>query len=251
MIGYLKAERLKMKATVSKRLLFIIPFFFLVFYTFTTLFITQSRAFNGYLAQIFNQWPLIFLPIGLAISCSLNIGLEKKSGNYKGIISNNLSLPKMWYAKIINMILYQFISSLLIIVVAVGGSIFMYGEVPHVSTIIYTSILITLAALPLIPFNFILSQYFNTAITLIINLLGTFISVVWLAPHSTFWLTPWANMLRIPAITMGIHPNGTQIDPGSSLLDSSVMESSIAISGIYFVVLFFLSFIAFKKKVMK
>src|SRR5699024_9295063 len=99
MIGYLKAERIKMKASISKRLLLVIPLFFLLFSIFTVLFITQVGTFNGYLAQIFNQWPLVFLPIGLAIACSLNIGLEKKSGNYKAIIANNLSLSKTWYSK--------------------------------------------------------------------------------------------------------------------------------------------------------
>src|SRR5690606_26513989 len=148
--------------------------------------------------QIFNQWPLVFLPIGLAIACSLNIGLEKKSGNYKGIITNNLSLSKMWYSKIINMSIYQLFSSLLIILVAIGGSILIYSEIPDVSRVIYTTILITLAALPLVPFNFILSEYYSTVVVIITNLLGAMISVIWLAPQSTFWLTPWANMLRIP-----------------------------------------------------
>ncbi len=251
MIGYLKAERIKMKATISKRLLFIIPLFFLAFSMFTAHFITKIGKFNGYLAQMFNQWPLIFLPIGLAIACSLNISLEKKSGNYKAIIANNLSLSKTWYSKIINMAFYQSLSSILIIVVAVGGSILTYGEVPNVLTIIYTTTLITLAALPLIPFNLILSQYFGTIITVITNLLGAFISVIWLAPYSTFWWTPWANMLRIPAALMEIHPNGTAIAPGSPLQDTTVLGVSIVISVLYFVLLFILSTFVFKKKVMK
>lgn len=252
MIGYLETEHLKMKATISKRLLLFIPFFFLGFSIFTSLFVTQSGTFDIYLAQIFNQWPLLFLPVGLAIACSSNISLEKKSGNYKGIISNHLSLSKMWQAKIINMIFYQIASSFLIIVIAVGGSICIYREMPDVSNIIYTSLFITLAALPLIPFNFILSQYFSTVFTIITNLSGALISVIWFAPHSTFWLTPWAMMLRIPAATMGIHPNGTYIEPGSSLRDLSIiLELSLVISLISFVSLFFLSTFSFKKKVMK
>lgn len=251
MIGYLKAERIKMKATISKRLLFIIPLFFLAFSMFTYHFVTNLGDFNGYLAQIFNQWPLVFLPIGLAIACSLNISLEKKSGNYKGIIANNLSLSKTWHSKIITMAFYQLLSSILLIIVAVGGSILTYGEVPNVLTVIITTTLITLAALPLIPFNLILSQYFGTVITIITNLLGAFISVIWLAPYAGFWFTPWANMLRIPAALMQIHPNGTAVEPGSPLQDTTVLGVSIAISVLYFVLLFILSTLIFKKKVMK
>lgn len=251
MTGYLKAERLKMKGSISLRLLLFIPLCFWLFAIYTSLFVTKSGSFNAYLALIFNLWPLVFLPIGQAITCSLNTSLEKKSGNYKLITSNNLSLSKTWYSKIINMAGYQLLSSIIIIVIGVGGSLFTFNEMPDVLNIIYTTFLITLAFMPLIPFNFILSQYFGTIITVITNLLGALISVIWLAPYSTFWLTPWGNMLRIPAATMGIHPNGTQIEAGSLLLDSSILGISTASSIVYFVLLSILFTVVFKKKVMK
>lgn len=251
MTGYLKAESLKMKGSISIRLLLFIPLFFWLFAIYTSFFVTKSGSFNAYLALIFNLWPLVFLPIGQAIACSLNISLEKKSGNFKSIISNNLSLSKTWYSKIINMVGYQLLSSIIIVLIAVGGSLFTFKEMPNIFTIIYTTFLITLSFLPLIPFNLILSQYFGTIITVITNLLGALISVVWLAPYSIFWLTPWGNMLRIPAATMGIHPNGTQIETGSPLLDSSILGISFASSIIYFVLLSILLAVVFKKKVMK
>ncbi|WP_068677807.1 lantibiotic immunity ABC transporter MutE/EpiE family permease subunit [Oceanobacillus sp. Castelsardo] len=251
MTGYLRAESLKMKGSISIRLLLFIPLCFWLFGIYTSLFVTKSGSFNAYLALIFNQWPLVFLPIGQAIACSLNISLEKKSGNYKTIISNNLSLSKAWYSKIINMVGYQLLSSIIIIVIALGGSLFTFNEMPNVLNIIYTTFLITLAFLPLIPFNFVLSQYFGTIPTVITNLLGALISVIWLAPYSTFWLTPWGNMLRIPAATMGIHPNGTQIETESPLLDSSILGISTVSSIVYFVLLSILFNVVFKKKVMK
>src|SRR5699024_1245538 len=152
MIGYLKAERIKLKASTSKKILLVIPLFFLFFSLFTVLFISQEGAsFNAYLAIVFNQWPLVFLPIGLAIACSMNIRLEKKSGSYQSIISNNLSLAKTWYSKIFSLMNYQLLSSLFMIVVATGGSILIFHEVPDLMGIINTTILITIAALPLIP----------------------------------------------------------------------------------------------------
>ncbi|MBY7141827.1 lantibiotic immunity ABC transporter MutE/EpiE family permease subunit [Virgibacillus sp. NKC19-3] len=251
MTGYLKAERLKMKGSISIRLLLFIPLCFWLFAIYTSLFVTKSGNFNAYLGLIFNLWPLVFLPIGQAITCSLNISLEKKGGNYKSITSNNLSLSKTWYSKIINMLGYQLLSSIIIIVIAVGGSLFTFNEMPNVLSIIYTTFLITLAFLPLIPFNLVISQYFGTIITVITNLLGALISVTLLAPYSTFWLAPWGNMLRIPAATMGIHPNGTQIEPGSPLLDSSILGISIASSILYFILLSIVFAVVFKKKVMK
>lgn len=251
MIGYLKAEKIKLKSSTSKRILLMIPLFFLIFSLFTVLFMSREGTFNGYLAQIFNQWPLGLLPIGLAIACSLNIGQEKKSGDYKIIIANRLSLTKTWNAKVINIAYYQLISSIIIIIVAIGGSTVVYGKIPDIFNIIYTTALITLASLPLIPFNFIVSHFFGTIITTIMNLLGAFISVVWLAPYRDFWVTPWGNMLRIPAATMGIHPNGTSIEPGDSLRDTSILVTSVIISVTYFVLFTMITTVFLKKKVAK
>lgn len=251
MIKYLKTERIKMKASTSKRILLGTPLFFLLFSIFTVLFATQQGTFNVFLTQVFNQWSLLFLPIGLAIACSSNIGLEKKSGNYNGIIANNFSLSKTWYSKIMNMAGYQWLSSLIIIIVALVGSVLIYSELPDISKIIYTTFLITVASLPLIPFNLILSQCLGTIITVTTNFLGAIISVIWLAPNSKFWLTPWANMLRIPAATMGIHPNGTSIETGSPLHNPSILGLSVAVSIVYFVLLLIVSIFVFKKKVMK
>lgn len=251
MIGYLKAEGLKMKGSISIRLLLFIPLCFWLFAIYTALFVTKAGTFNAYIALIFNLWPLIFLPISQAIACSLNINLEKNSGNYISIISNNLSLSKMWCSKIINMVGYQFVSGMIVIIIAVGGSLLTFNDMPNIPNIAYTTLLITLAFLPLIPFNFMLSQYFGTIITVITNLIGIFISVVWLAPYSTFWLTPWGNILRIPAVTMGIHPNGTQLEAGSPLLDSSILGVNIISSIVYFVLFSGLFTFVFKKKVMK
>ena len=77
------------------------------------------------------------------------------------------------------------------------------------------------------------------------------LSVIWLATESTFWMTPWGNMIRIPAATMGIHPNGTSLEAGSALLDSSILGMSVGIGILYFVVLMFLSTFVFQKRVMK
>src|SRR5699024_12722611 len=105
-----------------------------------------------------NLWPLIFLPISQAIASSLNINLEKNSGNYIAIISSNLSLSKMWCSKIINMVGYQFVSGMIVIIIAVGGSLLTFNDMPNITNIAYTTLLFTLAFLSLIPFNCMLSQ---------------------------------------------------------------------------------------------
>src|SRR5699024_12242783 len=110
---------------------------------------------------------------------------------------------------------------MIVIIIAVGGSLLTFNDMPNIPNIAYTTLLITLAFLPLIPFNFMLSQYFGTIITVITNLIGIFISVVWLAPYSTFLLTPWVNIFRILAVTLGIHYTCYKFEAGRPILDFS------------------------------
>src|SRR5699024_76039 len=113
MIGYLKAERLKLKASTSKKVLLAIPLFFLLFSLFSVIFFNVVGAsFNVYLAVVLNLWSLVVLSSGLAIACSMNIRLETRSGSYKFIVSNNLSLAKTWYSKIFSLMNYELLSSL-------------------------------------------------------------------------------------------------------------------------------------------
>src|SRR5699024_6407599 len=165
--------------------------------------------------------------------------------------SNNLSLAKTWYSKIFRLMNYLLLSSLSLLVVAAGDSMLIFHEVYDLMKLIKTTFLFNIVALSLLPLNYIVAQHFLTIITVGANLLGTFISVIWLAPYSIFWLMPWSTMLRIPAVTMRIHPNGTPIEGKSSLIDASIIGSSISVSVMYFVLLFVLSTFVFKKKVRK
>ncbi|MFC0612477.1 lantibiotic immunity ABC transporter MutE/EpiE family permease subunit [Scopulibacillus daqui] len=195
----------------------------------------------------YNLWPIFFLPIGLAMSCCININMEKRCGHYKGLLSNNLPESKIWYSKIISIVIYQCISSLLVIIVATLGSLIINKEFPNIPQLIFTTIFITIASLPLIPLCLILCQYVGVIITILLSLVGSFGSV-FIALKSYFWILPWGNMMRVSAETMGINPNGTPMDNFNKIPDFYVLAIIILVSIVYFIVLSMLSMLVFKRK---
>ncbi|WP_156857484.1 lantibiotic immunity ABC transporter MutE/EpiE family permease subunit [Oceanobacillus sp. AG] len=247
MSNFIQAELLKMKSSLSKKLFLAIPIFFLAFAIFSNIYAEQQPSTNVFLTIVYNLWPIFFLPVGLAMACSMNINQEKIAGDYKNIFSNNISLSKMFFSKVVVITVYQCISAVSIAVVSILGSLLIYKELPIISQVIMTTAFIIIVALPLIPFNLIVSQFIGVLITSLINLIGA-VGSVFIALKSYFWILPWGSMLRVPAETMGIHPNGTHIESFNLVPDFHVLAIAMGASVVYFLILIWLSNKIFKRK---
>lgn len=247
MSSFIQAELLKMKSSLSKKLLLVIPIFFLIFAFFSNTFAEQQPSTNVFLIIVYNLWPIFFLPIGLAMACGMNINQEKKSGDYKNVLSNNISLPNLFTSKVFTILIYQCISAVLVATASILGSLLIYKELPNIPQIIITTILIVIVALPLIPLSLILSHYFGVLMIILLNLVGSFGSV-FIALKFYFWALPWGSMLRVPAETMGIHPNGTPIENFNLIPDFYVLAIALLTGIGYFLILTWLSIKIFKRK---
>lgn len=104
-----------------------------------------------------------------------------------------------------------------------------------------------IVALPLIPFSLIVSKYIGVLMTTLINLIGA-VGSVFIALKSYFWVLPGGSMLRVPAETMGIHPNGTPIENFNLVPDFHVLAIAMGVSVVYFLILMWLSNKIFKRK---
>lgn len=250
MFSFTKAELMKMNSSWSKYLFIGIPIFLLLFSIFTSGF-AQNNQFNInlFFIVVYNQWPIFFLPAGLALACGININLEKRSGNYKGVLSNHLPLSKLWYSKIAAIATYQCISSFLVIIITILGSLIMNKEFPNVSQVVLTTLLITVASLPLVPLYLIIGQYIGTTITFIFSVIGSIGSAA-IGLKSYFWILPWGNMLRVPAEMVGVNPNGTPMET-YHIPNLNILAIAIVVSILYFFVLSLLSGWLFKRKIPK
>lgn len=247
MASYIQAELLKMKSSLSKKLFIVIPIIFLLFAVFSNIYAEQQPSTNVFLTIIYNLWPIFFLPAGLAMASGINVAQEQRSGNYKNALSNNMSLSKLFFSKIIAILLYQSISAVLVAMTAVVGSLIIYQELPNIPQVLITTFFIIIVTLPLIPFCLILSQYTGAIMTTLIILVGSVGSVL-IALRSYFWVLPWGSTLRVPAETMGIHPNGTPIENFNLIPDFYVLAIALGSSIVYFIIFTWMSTKIFKRK---
>lgn len=232
MIQYLKAENLKFKRTFLRKSLVIIPIFniFISFIINPTYFTTTT----------FNLWTVIFMPLMIALLCSLSDQKEKKASNYNLVFSFPIEPKIIWYTKIAIIGLYSlvaltiFLTFMLIIGVSIPGLTIIKFQYIEAISIIWISTIWQ------IPFCLFLAQKFGFLTSIIFNFLGNF-GLIFMASESFWWLSPWGWSVRMMSPILGIHPNGLSLEKNSPLLNPNVIPIGIVLSTILFVLLIYMT----------
>lgn len=249
MTNMLISERIKYKRSFAKKLIFIAPLFFVLYGIIIRFYLPEQTTlpWDVLLAMIFNWWPVLFVPIGIALICTLVELIEKKSGNYRSIRSNNISLYKLWFSKITIIGYYLLLSSIMLILsTLVTGIWTTNGEIPLVK-IVKASLLIWLTALSLIPIHLFVAHRFGNFVSLGLGIVAMLIGVL-SAPESYWIFIPWSWPTRLMAPLIGVHPNGVMLDTGDPLLDSSVIPIGLMVSIIFLITTSTLTAYLFKKR---
>ncbi|MBU3183467.1 ABC transporter permease [Clostridium estertheticum] len=113
MINYLQSENLKYKRTLSRKIIVMAPLFLILYAMLTMTSMVVKKEY--FIITVFNWWPLIFIPLGSALLCSLSNVKEKKAGNYRGLRSHNVKGIGLWLSKIAIIALYTLLSSIMLI----------------------------------------------------------------------------------------------------------------------------------------
>ncbi|GMK94446.1 TPA: lantibiotic immunity ABC transporter MutE/EpiE family permease subunit [Clostridioides difficile] len=239
----LQSELLKYKRTFMGKLIVFFPVSFAAY-----AFIMQSTlmqnplsqinswAWESLLALIFNWWSMMFLSIGFALFATLVASQEKKAGNYRALRTHNVSPMTIWINKIIAMAVYSFISTLVLIVVTImTGLILKAGPIPF-GQIIGASIVCWVGSLAILPIQLWLATWKGMFLSMGVGALGMIFAV--LAASKPFWVAvPWSWAVRMVCPIINIHPNGTILEAGDPLLNTSVIPIGIVVSLVVFIVL--------------
>lgn len=245
MLNYIKSENLKYKNTFSRKLLFIAPLFFMI-YAFYAVKNLESQE-NYFMQMVFNWWPLIFIPLGSALLCSLSSEKEKKSGNYNVLLSNNLSMCKVWLSKISIIAFYTLISSLILVLVVVLYGLLAPNIIVSFGNALYASIIIWITSLGLIPIYLFISTRFGMILSIGTSFIFSLIGVGF-ADKPVWVFIPWSWALRLMSPIIGVHPNGVALNPGNPLLDYSVVPIGVIVSLLFFITTVLLTSIWFSKR---
>lgn len=231
MIQILESEFIKYRRTFIRKCLFLAPFFFVLIAIPQKLFMPKDyfRPWELLIGMVYNWWPILFVPIGIALFSSLVTSQEKRAGNYQFVIARNVSPIAIWISKIIVMSIHLlFTTFILMLSILLAGWITASGEIPW-GKIFVGGILIWITSLTLIPLHLWIASWLGTFTNMVIGVVGLILGVIGAA--QSYWIyIPWSWPTRLMCPVIGIHPNGTFLDPSSPLHDSSVILMGIIVS---------------------
>ncbi|MGI6126079.1 MAG: ABC transporter permease, partial [Planifilum sp.] len=152
MLEILRTEHLKFKRTFAKRLALFTPFLLILISQITKLYLPDEIGpWELLLYQIYNWWPVLFVPLGTALLASLAQQKEKRAGNLQNLRIHPVSVPALWTGKIAVLACHTLLSSgILAGSLLLAGLIVAGGAIPW-SQIVTGALLIWLTSLALIP----------------------------------------------------------------------------------------------------
>lgn len=236
-MNMLKSELLKYKRTFTKKLILLIPLFFVLYSLVIRIAVQDfSNSWKGILNLVFNWWPFIFLPFGMGLFAALVAGQEKKAGNYRALLSKKIPPKLIWFNKVAVMGVYSLLSTIILIIsIFISGSLSSSGEIPFFQ-ILSGGFVCWLVSLVLIPIQLWAATWKGVFMSIGVAFVGMIAGVL-AAPSNLWILVPWSWATRLMCPIIGIHPNGTILEAGNSLLDTSVIWIGIIISIVAFLVI--------------
>ncbi|MBY2476542.1 lantibiotic immunity ABC transporter MutE/EpiE family permease subunit [Clostridioides difficile] len=250
----LQSELLKYKRTFMGKLIVFFPVFFAAYALImqgtlmqNPLSQSDSWEWQNLLALVFNWWSFMFLTIGFALFATLVAAQERKAGNYRALRTHNVSPMVLWINKVIAMAVYSLISTLILIVVTIiTGLILKAGPIPF-GQIIGASIVCWVVSLAILPIQLLIATWKGMFLSMGVGFLGMILGV--LASTQPFWIAvPWSWAVRMVCPIINTHPNGTILQAGDPLLNTSVIPIGIVVSLVVFLVLTALTAVWFSRR---
>ena len=252
MIHIIKSEFLKYKRTFTRKLIVFAPLAFVLYALPQRLYMPADYIMPWQLLinLVYNWWPVLFIPIGIALFAALIESQEKKAGNYRSLRAHNISPSCIWVGKITAMAGHTFLSTIvLIIAIIILGLITAGGAIPWLK-IFACGFTIWLVSLSLIPIQLWAATWKGTFFSMAIGVIGFIVGV--LTAGESYWVyVPWSWPTRLMCPIIGVHPNGTLLDASDPLRDFSVIPIGIVLAIIAFIIFTILTSIWFSKREVK
>jgi ABC-2 type transport system permease protein len=238
MLNTLRAENLKFKRTFTRRLTLLAPAFFLLL-ALPSLALLQDQHLQPWrllLSQIYNWWPVIFIPLGSGLLAGLAHQQEVRAGGYRAGRMLPLPAARLWTAKVAALAGRQLAAALILaLVTALVGTLVADGPIPW-GKLLESSLVIWWTSLALLPISLFVAYWLGLAGSVALGLVGSLGGV--LAASTPFWLlVPWSWPVRLMCPIIHVHPNGVLLEPGSPLLDPGVITPGLAVSLAAFIAL--------------
>ena len=233
MKNYITAEYVKGKRSFSH-------FFFIWFPPLVVLICIPFSQFmyfdiNFFVPLIYNWWPTLFLPMGLAVLAYQSIQRENESHtrNYY-LLNQNM----FWKTKIITLSGYSLIANSLIALLTILLEYIMYDSSNVIiMNVIAASLVLWITTLFIIPLSILLAQLTTPIFSIIVNLFGI-IAGVFTSVGNHWYISPWGWSLRLITPIIKTNPNGTLLQEKDPLNTPSIVYPGLALALFVFIILF-------------
>lgn len=231
--NYIEAEHIKGKRSFSHFLIIIYPLLVTLLGIPFSIFIYSDTKY--FVALVYNWFPTMFLPLGLILASYLSVKreIDSSSSNYYPLLDKQ----SFWKSKIIVLSIYSLCLNLSLAIFTISFQLIMYQlSQVIILDVLFSSLILWLSTLFIIPLTLLLSIYFTPFIGIIFNLTGLTMGIFF-AMGSKWFLVPWSYGVRLITPIIKVNPNGTFLQNSSSLNTFVYLPFGVGIAIIIYLIL--------------
>jgi lantibiotic protection ABC transporter permease subunit, MutE/EpiE family len=239
--AYLKAENLKYKRSLFRKLTLFIPIALILI---AMVFIFIGIGLGGFSCSIICNWCMPVASLSIMLLAHLVNNKDQKH-KYRTLYSLPVNLKKIFIAKTILIAFNLLIISLLLSLITAIYEFLSSGAVAaiaHTGYYILGYLLIWISILWQIPFCLFLDQKIGFVGSVIINLFTSAFGGLFFSLTPLFWLFPHSWPVRFMTTFFGVLPNGLLAEANSRLIlnigKSSLLILISLLAGVVISVLF-------------
>lgn len=212
--AYLKAENLKFKRSLFKKLMIFIPAALVLI---AMVFIFVGIGLGGFSSAMVCNWCMPIASLSIVFLCHLVNNKDQKH-KYRTLYSLPIDLKKIFIANTILIALNLLIISLLLSFITVISECIVAGvssAIGHSGYYLLGYCLLWLSLLWQIPFCLFLDQKVGFVGSAIINLFASAFGGLFFSLTPLFWFFPYSWPARFMVTLFGVLPNGLLVEADS------------------------------------
>ncbi|MNO64186.1 ABC-2 family transporter protein [compost metagenome] len=224
---YLKAENLKFKRSLFRKLIIFIPAALILI---SMVFIFIGIGLGGFSSSMVCNWCMPIASLSIMFLCHLVNNKDQKH-KYRTLYSLPIDLKKTFISKTILIALNLLIISLLLSCITVISECILSGvsaAIDHSGYYFLGYCLLWLSLLWQIPFCLFLDQKAGFVGSVIINLFASAFGGLFFSLTPLFWFFPYSWPARFMVTLFGVLPNGLLVEADSRYI-LNVGESSLLV----------------------
>lgn len=238
MLKFIESEWLKQKHSFNKVLLWLAPLL-------TILMAFVLMGGNNLQNGAYNWWYMMILPGCFTMFSGFTVAREKQK-NRHGLFGVVVQKNKLWIAQIILCTLFLFTTcSLFFIGITFGGMLF--GQIIPLVSSFWASILLFVTFAWQIPLWMFVTEKIGAFAAIMLSLLSNF-GITVICAVENFWWVPFSIPARLMCPTIGILPNGLQLEAVSEMADTNVILPGVLFAVILYAFLMLVTSLWFIKR---